>query len=279
MRKTLKELELSIPTLDVLTCKQLMGGDGYLEGGDACGDVIISGEMPDDRDFELDPDLRDDDSDVSDNDNADSQDTNQSTDVPLTEEQMSKLLSGLHSDVAKLLKAAFDKGLIGMGNGENSMRAAYYDASTGRIIINNVEGGAQLLEHELTHWAQDQNGMLSGAESMVGDANNEFQATLMQAILDIGDGAYGDRDWLDGDHDEQWIAEHTNYDENTDHVSVDSEFWEWLNDNDSMNEALEDWLDYWRDREGTPNTYVDGAQDDWNYNWEEIFDALGIGHP
>lgn len=31
MRKTLKELELSIPTLDVLTCKQLMGGDGYYD--------------------------------------------------------------------------------------------------------------------------------------------------------------------------------------------------------------------------------------------------------
>ena len=22
-----------------------------------------------------------------------------------------------------------------------------------------------------------------------------------------------------------------------------------------------------------------GAQDNWNYNWEEIFDSLGIGHP
>lgn len=95
-----------------------MGGDGYIEGGDACGDVIILGEMPDDRDFELDPDLRDEDCDISDNDNADNQDTNQSTDVPLTEDQMSKLLSGLHGDVVKMLKAAFNNGKVVMGWGK-----------------------------------------------------------------------------------------------------------------------------------------------------------------
>lgn len=49
MRKTLKELELSIPTLDVLTCKQLMGGDGYYGDDhiDGIPDVIVIGESPD----------------------------------------------------------------------------------------------------------------------------------------------------------------------------------------------------------------------------------------
>ena len=279
MRKTLKELELSIPTLDVLTCKQLMGGDGYIEGGDACGDVIILGEIPDDRDFELDPDLRDEDCDISDNDNADNQDTNQSTDVPLTEDQMSKLLSGLHGDVVKMLKAAFNNGKVVMGWGENPKASAYYNPATGQIVVNNVEGGAQLLEHELTHLAQDQNDMLSGPDSDIGDANNEFQASFMQALFDIGDGEFGERGWINGEHDEEWILNHISYDEDSDHLSVDNEFWNWLNDNDSMNDAMEDWLDYWRDRDGTPDTYIDGAQDNWNYNWEEIFDSLGIGHP
>ena len=49
MRKTLKELELSIPTLDVLTCKQLMGGDGYYDDEriNDIQEVVIIGESPD----------------------------------------------------------------------------------------------------------------------------------------------------------------------------------------------------------------------------------------
>lgn len=49
MRKTLKELELSIPTLDVLTCKQLMGGDGYYDDEriNDIQEVVIIGERPD----------------------------------------------------------------------------------------------------------------------------------------------------------------------------------------------------------------------------------------
>ena len=49
MRKTLKELELYIPTLDVLTCKQLMGGDGYYDDEriNDIQEVVIIGERPD----------------------------------------------------------------------------------------------------------------------------------------------------------------------------------------------------------------------------------------
>lgn len=48
---------------------------------------------------------------------------------------------------------------------------------------------------------------------------------------------------------------------------------------EEMNEAMNDWLNYWNNISGTPDVYTEGNQENWNYNWRDIFDQLGIIHP
>ena len=46
-----------------------------------------------------------------------------------------------------------------------------------------------------------------------------------------------------------------------------------------MNDFLDVWLDYWNNNPNSSDIYTEGAQDNWDYNWEQIFDQLGIEHP
>ena len=46
-----------------------------------------------------------------------------------------------------------------------------------------------------------------------------------------------------------------------------------------MNDLLDMWLDYRNDNPNSSDIYTEGAQDNWDYNWEQIFDQLGIKHP
>ena len=59
--KNLKVLNLSIPTLDSSECKALMGGDGYIWGGELDIDVIIrpDNDQPERPDYDLDDDNQD----------------------------------------------------------------------------------------------------------------------------------------------------------------------------------------------------------------------------
>ena len=70
-----------------------------------------------------------------------------------------------------------------------------------------------------------------------------------------------------------------NIDGETGQLSIDQTLWDWLNNNEEMNEAMNDWLNYWNNISGTPDVYTEGNQENWNYNWGDIFDQLGIIHP
>jgi hypothetical protein len=279
--KNLKVLNLSIPTLDSSECKALMGGDGYIWGGELDIDVIIrpDNDQPERPDYDLDDDNQDYNQDDYDFDSDDSEEDKE-INPPLSEEELNIMLKDMNPILAQKIIEAWKNGLIVKGDGiHHTDKMAYYDTKTGLIVINNLSIDQTILGHEFTHAIQGQNSMLSGDSSNKGDANNEFQANFIQMLLDVTDFGFGYRGWIGAEHNEDWLVNHVNIDGETGQLSIDQTLWDWLNNDERMNEAMNDWLNYWNNIPGTPDVYTEGSQDDWNYNWVVVFDQLGIIHP
>ena len=279
--KDLKVLNLSIPTLDSSECKTLMGGDGYAWEIDLPEVVVTPNrDEPDYSDYDYHDDILDDDQSDYDYDSDDSELDNDIK-PPLSEEELKNMLKDMNPILAQKIIEAWKNGLIVKGDGiHHTDKMAYYDQKTGLIVINSLSIDQTMLGHEFTHALQGQNGMLSDHNSNKGDANNEFQANFIQMLLDVTDlEGYGYRGWIGAEHNEDWIVNHVNIDGETGQLSIDQTLWDWLNNNEEMNEAMNDWLNYWNNISGTPDVYTEGNQENWNYNWRDIFDQLGIIHP
>ena len=278
--KDLKVLNLSIPTLDSSECKTLMGGDGYAWEIDLPEVVVTPNhDEPDYSDYDYHDDILDDDQSDYDYDSDDSELDND-INPPLSEEELNNMLKDMNPILAQKIIEAWKNGLIVKGDGiHHTDKMAYYDPTTGLIVINSLSIDQTILGHEFTHALQGQNGMLSDHNSNKGDANNEFQANFIQMLLDVTGLGYGYRGWIGAEHNEDWIVNHVNIDGETGQLSIDQTLWDWLNNNEEMNEAMNDWLNYWNNISGTPDVYTEGNQENWNYNWGDIFDQLGIIHP
>ena len=174
---------------------------------------------------------------------------------------------------------AWEKGLIVKGDGSHKS-AAYFDQGEGKIFINDLSVDSTVLVHEFTHYLQNELGMMGSASDYTGSANLELEANLIQTIMDsISEVGCATREWLGGEHDTAWVIGRIDCDSETGVITVNEEFWDWLNDPDAMNDLLDMWLDYWNDNPNSSDIYTEGAQDNWDYNWEQIFDQLGIKHP
>ena len=194
------------------------------------------------------------------------------------EQELSKLIEGLEKTLSGKIVEAWEKGLIVKGDGSHKS-VAYFDQGEGKIIINDLSVDSTVLAHEFTHYLQNELGMMGSASDYTGSANLELEANLIQTITDFTEGGYSDREWLSGEHNNVWILDRIDRDPETGLITVNEEFWDWLNDSDAMNDLLDMWLDYWNDNPNSSDIYTEGAQDNWDYNWEQIFDQLGIKHP
>lgn len=281
--KDLKVLRLSIPTLDSSECKTLMGGDGYgydFDGGDLPELVVTADNYrPDHSDYDYQDDLLDDEQNDYDY-NHDEERGNDDSDTShsISEQELSKLIEGLEKTLSGKIVEAWEKGLIVKGDGSHKS-AAYFDQGEGKIFINDLSVDSTVLAHEFTHYLQNELGMMGSASDYTGSANLELEANLIQTITDFTEGGYSDREWLSGEHNNVWILDRIDRDPETGVITVNEEFWDWLNDSDAMNDLLDMWLDYWNDNPNSSDIYTEGAQDNWDYNWEQIFDQLGIKHP
>ena len=284
--KDLKVLKLSIPTLGNSECKTLMGGDGY-----GCGDdVVIGGDLqefvetadgyrPDHSNYDYQDDILDDEqNDYDYNYDEESEDGESDTSLPISEQELSKIIEGMEKTLADKIVEAWEKGLIVKGDGSRNS-PAYFDQGEGKIFINDLSVDSTVMAHEFTHYLQNELGMMGNADDYTGSANLELEANLIQAIMDFADGMYSDREWLSGEHNNKWIINNIDQDSETGVITIDEEFWDWLNDSDAMNDFLDMWLDYWNNNPNSSDIYTEGAQDNWDYNWEQIFDQLGIKHP
>ena len=284
--KDLKVLKLSIPTLDNSECKTLMGGDGY-----GCGDdVVIGGDLqefvetadgyrPDHSDYDYQDDILDDEqNDYDYNYDGESENGDSDTSLLISEKELSKLVEGMEKTLADKIVEAWEKGLIVKGDGSRNS-PAYFDQGEGKIFINDLSVDSTVMAHEFTHYLQNELGMMGDASDYTGSANLELEANLIQAIMDFADGMYSNREWFSGEHDNNWIINNIDQDPETGVITIDEEFWDWLNDSDAMNDFLDVWLDYWNNNPNSSDIYTEGAQDNWDYNWEQIFDQLGIEHP
>lgn len=281
--KDLKKLKLSIPTLDSSECKTLMGGDGYgydFDGGDLPELVVTADDYrPDHSDYDYQDDLLDDEQNDYDY-NHDEERGNDDSDTShsISEQELSKLVEGMEKTLSGKIVEAWEKGLIVKGDGSHKS-AAYFDQGEGKIFINDLSVDSTVLAHEFTHYLQNELGMMGSASDYTGSANLELEANLIQTITDFTEGGYSDREWLSGEHNNVWILDRIDRDPETGVITVNEEFWDWLNDSDAMNDLLDMWLDYWNDNPNSSDIYTEGAQDNWDYNWEQIFDQLGIKHP
>lgn len=283
--KDLKKMKLSIPTLDNSECKTLMGGDGYgydydVNGGELSELVVTAdGYRPDHSDYDYQDDLLDDEQNDYDY-NHDEERGNDDSDTShsISEQELSKLIEGLEKTLSGKIVEAWEKGLIVKGDGSHKS-AAYFDQGKGKIFINDLSVDSTVLAHEFTHYLQNKLGMMGSASDYTGSANLELEANLIQTITDFTEGGYSDREWLSGEHNNVWILDRIDRDPETGVITVNEEFWDWLNDSDAMNDLLDMWLDYWNDNPNSSDIYTEGAQDNWDYNWEQIFDQLGIKHP
>lgn len=279
--KDLKVLKLSIPTLDNSECKTLMGGDGYGDDGEYLPECVITADAyrPDHSDYDYQDDLLDDEQNDYDY-NHDEERGNDDSDTShsISEQELSKLIEGLEKTLSGKIVEAWEKGLIVKGDGSHKS-AAYFDQGEGKIFINDLSVDSTVLAHEFTHYLQNELGMMGSASDYTGSANLELEANLIQTITDFTEGGYSDREWLSGEHNNVWILDRIDRDPETGVITVNEEFWDWLNDSDAMNDLLDMWLDYWNDNPNSSDIYTEGAQDNWDYNWKQIFDQLGIKHP
>lgn len=276
--KDLKVLNLSIPTLDSNECKTLMGGDGYAWEIDL-PEVVITPDnnRPESPDSDYQDDILDDGQDDYGYDNDLGSDNNDDTSISISEQDLSKLIEGLEKTLANKIVEAWKNGILVKGDGTQKS-AAYFDPEKGQIFINDLSVDNTMLVHEFTHYLQSKIGMMGDADDDKGNANFELEANIIQAIMDIADGMYGDRGWISGKHDEEWITKHIEQDEETGVITVDKDLWDWLNNSESMNDFLDMWINYWENNPNRSDTYIEEHQDNWDYNWEQIFKELGFKH-
>ena len=274
--KDLKVLKLSIPTLDNSECKTLMGGIG----GDLQECVITAdGYRPDHSDYDYQDDVLDDEqNDYDYNHDEERENGDSDTSLPISKQELSKLIEGLEKTLADKIVEAWEKGLIVKGDGSHKSDA-YFVQEEGKIFINDLSVDPEVMAHEFTHYLQNELGMMGNVDDYTGSANLELEANIIQAIMDFTNGGYSDREWLSGEHNTGWFLDHIDQDPETGVITIDEEFWDWLNDSDAMNDFLDVWLDYWNNNPNSSDIYTEGAQDNWDYNWEQIFDQLGIKHP
>ena len=241
--------------------------------------VTADDYRPDHSDYDYQDDLLDDEQNDYDY-NHDEERGNDDSDTShsISEQELSKLIEGLEKTLSGKIVEAWEKGLIVKGDGSHKS-AAYFDQGEGKIFINDLSVDSTVLAHEFTHYLQNELGMMGSASDYTGSANLELEANLIQTITDFTEGGYSDREWLSGEHNNVWILDRIDRDPETGVITVNEEFWDWLNDSDAMNDLLDMWLDYWNDNPNSSDIYTEGAQDNWDYNWEQIFDQLGIKHP
>ena len=264
--KDLKKLKLSIPTLDSSECKTLMGGDGYgydFDGGDLPELVVTADDYrPDHSDYDYQDDLLDDEqNDYDYNHDEERGNDDSDTSLPISEQELSKLIEGLEKTLSGKIVEAWEKGLIVKGDGSHKS-AAYFDQGEGKIFINDLSVDSTVLVHEFTHYLQNELGMMGSASDYTGSANLELEANLIQTIMDsISEVGCATREWLGGEHDTAWVIGRIDCDSGTGVITVNEEFWDWLNDPDAMNDLLDMWLDYWNDNPNSSDIYTEGAQE------------------
>ena len=241
--------------------------------------ITADGYRPDHSDYDYQDDILDDEqNDYDYNYDEESEDGESDTSLPISEQELSKIIEGMEKTLADKIVEAWEKGLIVKGDGSRNS-PAYFDQGEGKIFINDLSVDSTVMAHEFTHYLQNELGMMGNADDYTGSANLELEANLIQAIMDFADGMYSDREWLSGEHNNKWIINNIDQDSETGVITIDEEFWDWLNDSDAMNDFLDMWLDYWNNNPNSSDIYTEGAQDNWDYNWEQIFDQLGIKHP
>ena len=279
MRKTLKELELSIPTLDVLTCKQLMGGDGYYDDEriNDIQEVVIIGERPDSlpdterdetenpndpQDKGWDDDLENDGS-SNDNDSDNGQDDKEKDDIP---KELEKTIGKLPENVQKFIKEG-NVTIVYDPNFKNSHNGpASYNSENKTITTSNTD--ANVITRELIHAAQDAMGILDGNSRSA----EEFQEKALGDIADYADmlknGGHGFGATLDIDSEDkanEWRDFVINCFDDRD--TFDREYFK---------ENIMNWFQDFQDAHKDIDGYNDELESDYEWSWDDFFDFLGL---
>lgn len=257
--KDLKVLNLSIPTLDSSECKTLMGGDGYIWGGELDIDVIIrpDNDQPERPDYDRDDDNQDYNQDDYDNvDEYDGEGKGEYTVPDELKEAFSKLPGMIQNLLkAKDIKISFDKNYVNSNGGP----ASYIK---GQGIITS---DANSLLRESIHAVQDILGILDSEshsaeefqEKALGDLAEYFYSVFREYGgfgITLGDGY--ESDW--GKFVSGCFDEYGNF------------------DREAFKEEIMDFFGDFQELYKNNKGYNDPLENDYDWKWDDFFDLLGL---
>lgn len=260
--KDLKVLSLSIPTLDSGECKTLMGGDGYAWNIDL-PEVAVTPQNHDEPDYP-DPDYLDDiqDDDQSDYDPDHDNDGDDDYKVP---DPLKETFNKLPEKVQNFLKENNIKINYDPNYKNASGGPASYDSENKSITTSSLDDNTLL--REMIHAAQDAMGSLDGEshsaeefqEKALGDLADYFDSVINEnggCGFTLDSGYEGDSGW------DEFLANCFDDDGNF--------------DRDAFKEGIMDFFEIFQDAHSNVPGYNDPLEDDYQWNWDEFFDLLGL---
>ena len=260
--KDLKVLNLSIPTLDSSECKTLMGGDGYAWEIDLL-EVVITPDTPDRSDFydHEDP-LNDDPNDYEYDYDHDNEDGDSDYKIP---DQLKEPFEKLPEKVQSFLKENGIKINYDSNYKNGSGGPASYDSENKSITTSSLDDN--ILLREVIHAIQDAMGALDEESHSA----EEFQEKALGDLVGYFDnvinenGAFGYT--LDSGYDEDsgWVEFLGSC------FDDDGNF-----DRDAFKEGIMDFFEKFQEAHSNIPGYNDPLEDDYQWNWDEFFDLLGL---
>lgn len=200
--------------------------------------------------------------------------------LKISKETLEVLKGSMDENLYKFIEDLWKKDAV-RENPDSSKNpfSAYYDSEKNILYITNPDFASEhTLAHEYAHYLQDQNNALAPKGSDIGDFNNEMQADILATIYSYAfQGDFIGNVWLN-DETKKEFRNGLEIDSKN-RISVRKEFWNNLNDNGYMLKLQSEWRSYHEGHPTSSPTNLAGEKRDWNYNWQNYFDKLGIKHP
>ena len=270
MKQKLTVLELTIPTLNLQTCKQLMGGDDYLSNGTQDDDIAYSVDLPtidvsapaSGNGFlhEYDQDSNDQDfDDPQDENDPDRDGQNQDSNLPI---DIQNVINNLPNSIQEFIKNSgikivYDPNYKNLGQGTGS-----YDSKTDTITIGTEN--SSILIREIIHAIQDQMGIMDGTSHSA----EEFQEKALGDLFDFYNSTFGEglgmSFTLDGGNSDWADFVDRCFDDNGDFNR------EFFIDN------IMNYFDPFQDAHKDVPGYNDELEDGYQWHWNDFFDMFGL---
>nr|WP_314697817.1 hypothetical protein [uncultured Prevotella sp.] len=181
-----------------------------------------------------------------------------------------------------LIKKEWVKGNLRVNTNPKYNNPAYYDTVANKFFIHknpNFIPNNYVMAHEYTHFLQDKKGMLP-VNAVDGNLNREMQADVMAAIFGVRYSRdFNQITWMSTETKEEILNELNiieNKDTNKKDIFVTQKLWNKLHDKNFILKLQSEWRTYYEARPNTPEVYLEGEQENWDYKWDYFFKELNI---